>query len=215
VSATVPKFTDGPFPVPASDSEASVPPAPVSLDYADDRSGRVASIAEVDSWLAYAEAGDVFTYSVRSTWLPISAPGKRRLYALAIQGLVTLSQKPSDLIEGAKAYRAQRTSVPLPPPEPAPVPRAKLSLAAPVIAVDEAAAIDLLLPIVQRAAKYGRPCPTDAQLADRTGIPRDDIPAALAAMKAARLIKIEGTSAPTLRLITILATGQRTGFAKS
>ena len=216
MSATVSKFTDGPSPAPASDSEAGAPPIPpASLDYTNDRRGRVASIAEVDRWLAYAETGDVFVYAVRTAWLPITAPGKRRLYALAIQGLVVLSQKPSDLIEGAKAYRAQRSSKPLPPPEPAPTPRAKLSLSAPVIAVDEAAAIDKLLPIVMRAAKYGRPCPTDAQMADRSGLARDAIPATLAAMQAARLVKIEGTSAPTLRLITILATGHRTGFAKA
>lgn len=210
----VSKFTDGPSPAPASDSEAGAPPIPpASLDYANDRRGLVASIADIERWLSAADVGDVFTYAVRP-FLPVTAPGKRRMYALSIQGLVTLTQKRSDLIENAFAYRAQRTSQPLPEPEQPAEPRKRLSLAPAVLAVDEAAAIDKLLPIVTRAAKYGRPCPTDAQMADRSGLTRDDIPATLAAMQAARLVKIEGTSAPTLRLITILATGHRTGFAK-
>ena len=173
----------------------------------------LASIADIDRWLSAADYADVFVYAV-CPWLPIAAPGGRRMYALAMAGLVNLTKKRSDLLKGEWAYRAQRTSKPLPEPEAPAVPRRRLSVTAPEIASDEAASIDLLLPLLKRAARHGRPCPTDAQMADRTGIPRSAIPATLAAMRAAHLIRIEGVASPTLRLITILATGHRTGFVK-
>lgn len=210
----VSKFTDGPSPAPASDSEAGAPPVPPASLKHDDRPSLPASNADIERWLSVAEYGDVFVYAV-CPWLPVVAPGGRRMYALHVQGLVTLTRKRSDLFAGEWAYRAQRTSKPLPEPEALAEPRKRLSVATRAIAVDEAAAIDRLLPILKRSARHGRPCPTDAQLSDRADIPRDEIPAVLAAMQDAHLVKIEGTSAPTLRLITILATGHRTGFAKS
>lgn len=193
------------------DSEAGSPPlTPASLTFFDEHRGLVASVADCNRWLAVAEYGDVFVYAVRA-WLPVAAPGAQRMYVLQTLGLVTLTRKRSDLRPHEFAFRAQRTSKPIPEPE---APRSKLSLKPVAIAVDEAAAIDELLPILQRSAKHGRPCPTDAQLADRAGLSRDDVAAALKAMHATGLIRVQGTAAPTLRLITIVATGHRTGYVK-
>lgn len=211
MNAMVSKIIVGESPPVDGDSEAGSPPVtPASLTSFEEHRGVVASVADCDRWLAAAEYGDVFVYAVRA-WLPVAAPGARRMYALQTLGLVTLTRKRSDRRPDEFVFRAQRTSKPIPEPE---APRAKLALKPVPIAVDEAAAIDEILPILQRSAKHGRPCPTDAQLADRAGLSRDDVAAALKAMHSAGLIRVQGVAAPTLRLITIVATGHRTGYVK-
>ena len=72
---------------------------------------------------------------------------------------------------------------------------------------------DRLLPHLERAAAFGRPCPTDKQLAQKAKIPVDFVAAGMLALRAAKVIAVHAAPAPTLRRVTILATGAQTGLS--
>jgi len=169
----------------------------------------VATPAGIDAWMESAQAGEVMIYARRA--FVTGSSGAARMRALADRGLVELSQRRCDLDPSLFQYRARRTSVPSAMTRPD---RAKLVLELTPVMADEAAAIDALLPVLTRTAQYSRPCPTNKQLAELSGLALDVIKPALDAMVAARLILIAGVAAPTSRRVTILSNGWQTGFAR-
>jgi hypothetical protein len=152
-----------------------------------------------------AEAGDRFVYASRAT-LPIASAGAKRMRDLAALNLVCLTRPRSKLDPTIFNYQATRTSAPVPLPEPK-----RPTLTAHLVDA-EAAIVNALLPVLARAARFARPCPTDKQLAERTQLPIASIQPGLAALSAAGLIRIEALPAPTRRRVIIIATGAQTGL---
>lgn len=183
-------------------------PAPSGSMF-DEMTGMVAGVDRINAWLAVAKPGDRFIYATRMM-LPSASAGAARMRELAKRGLVTLVRPRSTLDPTIFNYTAYRTSVPTALMRPA---RPRLAVAAEPIADGEAAVIDALLPVLERFARYGRPCPTDRQLADKAGLAEDDVKSGLEAMVAANLIRVHGCAAPTYRRIFILSTGLITGIA--
>jgi len=175
----------------------------------DEAPGMIATVAQVDAWMEHAKAGDVFVY-VTGTCLPMRGGGAKRMRELSERGLVDLSQKRLQPGGSMINYRAQRTSkaTALTKPE-----RPKLSAPTVALVEEEAALSDALLPVLERFARSGRPCPTDKQLAARARISEADVKAGLLALVASHAIHIQGCAAPTARRVTILATGSVTGYA--
>ena len=179
----------------------------------DEAPGMIATVAQVDAWMEHAKAGDVFVY-VTGTCLPMRCDGAKRMRELAERGLVDLSQKRLQRGGSIINYRAQRTSTAtaLTKPE-----RPKLIMPSTALCVPlvdgEIEIVDQLLPVLERFARSGRPCPTDKQLAARTRLSPDQVKVGLQALSAAHAIHIQGCAAPTMRRITILATGHKTGLA--
>lgn len=172
----------------------------------------VASVAQVETWLLAAKAGDTLHYATRP-FLPPGAPGAKRLRDLSDQGLVELKQKRSDLIVGEFCYFARRTARPIDDALQVAARTARAVLAVAASDVGDFAAGDLILPILARAAQFGRPCPTDKQLAQRARIQPERVQPGFDALRAARLIVVHAAPAPTLRRVTILETGAQTGLA--
>lgn len=177
----------------------------------DEAPGLVASPARIDAWMEVAKKGDVFLYATRSC-LPINSAGKKHMRALADRGLVVLTQPRSSLDPTVFNFRAQRTDKPT-----AMTRQTRPVLIAPSAALvdDEAAIVDALLPVLERFAQHGRPCPTDKQLASKAKLTDEAVKAGLEAMVAAHLIKVLGCAAPTYRRVVIVGTGAITGIARS
>lgn len=192
--------------------EAGVPSprAPASSGpIIDEFPGIVASVERIDAWIAVAKAGDRFVYASRMA-LPRVCAGAARMRVLAERKLVLLVRPRSTLDPTIFNYTAIRTAVPSALTRPV---RDKLSVASAPLAHDEAAAVDALLPVLERFASKGRPCPTDKQLAERAGLSPDAIAPTLAAMVASHLIHVQGARPPTYRRIIILSSGAITGLA--
>lgn len=166
----------------------------------------VADPQRIEAWAEHAKAGDEFVYASRAGMFAANNPSLAMARALHQLKLVELIQRP---IKGSfqRNYVARRTAVPIR----AAVPRERG--AARDFVEDEAAAIDAVLPLIARAARFGRPCPTDVQLAERARLERSEIKPLLEAMETLGLIRVQAAPAPTLRMITIVATGHRTGLA--
>lgn len=169
--------------------------------FADEASGVVAIPERIFAWAKNAKPGDVFVYATRCH-LPPKSAGAAAARTLSDRGLAFLTQKAiPDRAE--RSYRATRSSVPYAPP--------RDTHAVDRIIDAEALAIDVLYPILERAARFGRPCPTDSQLSQRTGIPLADIPATIDAMRAQEMILVYPAPAPTQRFVFIVSTGNKTG----
>lgn len=177
----------------------------------DEAPGVVASPKRIDAWMEIAKEGDVFTYATRLC-LPVNSAGAKRMYDLAQLGLVELTRPRSTIDPTIFNYRARRTAKPSPLTRPV-----RPVLAAPSAALvdDEVAIVDALLPVLERFAHHGRPCPTDKQLGDRARLAETEVKSGLEAMVAAHLIKVLGCAAPTYRRIVIVGSGAITGIARS
>lgn len=177
----------------------------------DEAPGIVAAPERIDAWMEVAKEGDRFLYATRAC-LPVGSRGAARMRDLAARGLVELSRPRSTLDPSVFNYQARRTAKPtaLTKPE-----RPVLAVPAVALVEDEAAIVDALLPLLTRFAQHGRPCPTDRQLATKARLSEDAVKSGLIAMSAAHLIRIQRVSAPTLRRVVILATGQITGLARA
>ena len=172
-----------------------------------------AGVDDVNRWLAAAQHRDRFHYATRP-YLPAGAPGPARLRALQAQGLVILFQQRSQLFHGEFCYFAQRTARAIDDAAPAArVDRAYATLSPRQQDAGDYEAGDRLLPHLERAAAFGRPCPTDKQLAQKAKIPVDFVAAGMLALRAAKVIAVHAAPAPTLRRVTILATGAQTGLS--
>ncbi|KQM37632.1 hypothetical protein [Sphingomonas sp. Leaf10] len=175
----------------------------------DEAPGMVADPARIDAWIEVARPGDRFVYASRQ-FLPAGCRAGKHMRQLADRGLVTLSQKRSALDASFFNYTAHRTAAPTALTRPV---RATLALAPVDLTLDEAATTDALLPVLTRFAHHGRPCPTDRQLAVRSGLTVEQVRDALVSMTAAHLIRVQKVAAPTQRRIIIVATGHITGIA--
>lgn len=175
----------------------------------DEAPGVVASVERIDAWMETAKPGDRFLYATRSC-LPIASKGAARMRDLAGRGLVLLTRPRCTLDPTLFSYQAHRTAKPTALARPM---RPVLALASVSVCDGEARIIDALLPVLERFARHGRPCPTDKQLAAKARITEDEVKAGLEAMVAAHLIRVHGCAAPTYRRIAIVASGLLTGIA--
>ena len=177
----------------------------------DEAPGVVASPTRIDAWMEVAQKGDVFLYATRSC-LPVNSAGAKHMRDLAGRGLVILTQPRSTLDPTVFNYRAQRTSQATAMTRPA---RSLLVAPSTALVDDEAMIVDALLPVLERFAAHGRPCPTDKQLAEKARLTEDEVKVGLAAMVVAHLIKVLGCAAPTYRRVVIVGSGAITGIVKS
>ena len=207
MTTSVSKFTSGRSPAVARAGEA----APLSADSASPGSfaeakGVIASIDQIETWLAIAKAGDRFLYATRPC-LPAGSQGALRMRTLAEQGLVYLVKKRSDLLRGEWCYYAERSTKSARDIRPLREPRHDVRTTP-----DDVSAINVLLPILKKAARFGRPCPTDVQLAERAKLPREVIQPTIDAMRTMNIIRVLPAKAPTLRFVEIVETGHKTGL---
>ena len=172
----------------------------------DEAPGVVASVERIDAWMAVARSGDRFVYATRLC-LPVVSAGAKRMRDLAARDLVLLTRPRSAIDPSIFCYTATRSSKPTALTLPV-----RPRLVAPIVEA-ESAVVDALLPILDRAARFGRPCPTDRQLAERARLPVETIQAGLLALSAAGMIRIHAAPRPTIRRVTIVATGAQTGIA--
>ena len=191
----------------AGEARRSDPLSPASPGFVvtDEMPGVIASVERVNAWMEVARAGDRFVYATRAT-LPLRSPGALRMRALADRELVMLVRPRSTENPALFHYTAVRTTVPTPLHRPR-----RDTLAARVVDA-EAALVDALLPVLERAARFSRPCPTDKQLAQKSGLAPAQIEPALHALVMANLIRIHGAPRPTVRRVTIVASGAQTGL---
>jgi len=174
-----------------------------------DEATNVYSTAEaLVAWAQAARRGDSFVYASRCTRLfPASSRVAEVARELHDREFVALVQRRVPGTRDQRNYIAQRTGRPWSAPqEPRPALRVVRGPDA------EAAVINTLLPVLRRAARFTRPCPTDAQLAARIGASVEAVQLALRALEATGDIRIGRAAAPTLRQVTIVATGHRTGM---
>jgi len=207
MTISVSKFTRGASPARARAGETS----PLSSDSVSPGSfaeakGVIASIDQIETWLAIAKAGDRFLYATRP-FLPAGSQGALRMRTLAEQGLVYLVKKRSDLLPAEWCYYAERSTKSAREVRPLREPRHDVRTVP-----DDISAINVLLPILKKAARFGRPCPTDVQLAERAQLPRDAVQPAIDAMRTMNIIRVLPAKAPTLRLVEIVETGHKTGL---
>lgn len=207
MTTSVSKFTRGAPPAAARAGETS----PLSSDSVSPGSfaeakGIIASIDQIETWLAIAKAGDRFPYATRP-FLPAGSQGALRMRTLSEQGLVHLFQKRSDLHRGEWCYYAERSSKSARDIRPLREPRHDVRTVP-----DDISAINVLLPILKKAARFGRPCPTDVQLAERAQLPREAVQPAIDAMRTMNIIRVLPAKAPTLRFVEIVETGHKTGL---
>ncbi|WP_231420892.1 hypothetical protein [Sphingomonas sp. Leaf205] len=207
MTATVPKFTRGASPAVARAGETSpLSPDSVSPGSIAEAKGIIASIDQIETWLAVAKAGDRFLYATRP-FLPAGSQGALRMRTLSEQGLVHLVQKRSDLLSSDWCYYAERSTKPVLDARQLREPRHDVRTVP-----DDVSAINVLLPILKKAARFGRPCPTDVQLAERARLPRDAVQPAIDAMRTMNIIRVLPAKAPTLRFVEIVETGHKTGL---
>ncbi len=192
----------------AEEAVRPCPPPSASSGFVmvDEVPGMVASPERVAAWMEVAKPGDRFVYTTRATLPPRSA-GAKAMLRLAERGLVMLVRPRSKTNPDLFNYTAVRTSVPTALERPK-----RERLVARVIDA-EAELVNALLPVLDRFARFGRPCPTDKQLAEKTRLPIDQIAPGLQALQLAGLIRIHQVPRPTLRRVVIVATGAQTGLA--
>lgn len=177
----------------------------------DEAPGVVLSPARIDAWMEVAKAGDVCLYATRAC-LPVNSAGAKHMRELANRKLVLLTQPRSKLDPTVFNYRATRTATPTAMTRPA---RPRLVAPSSALVDGEAAIVDALLPVLERFAQHGRPCPTDKQLASKAMLTEAAVKDGLEAMVAAHLIRVSGCAAPTYRRIVIVSTGAITGLARA
>ncbi|SEM88582.1 hypothetical protein SAMN05192583_1403 [Sphingomonas gellani] len=168
----------------------------------------IASPEQLFAWAEHAKSGERFLYGTRCVFSP-KGEGVRAAMNLAERGLVNLCQRP---VAGRRErnYEAQRTSRRWPGIDPV----AQATDGDLIGLGDETAAVNKVLPILKRAAQFGRPCPTDTQLASQANIRADDVQAVLGVLRAINAIRITSAPAPTCRIVTIVETGHCTGAAR-
>lgn len=173
----------------------------------DEAAAVVAAPERIAAWLLCAKPGDEFVYATRCG-LPPASPGAKAARDAQGLGLVTLFQRA---LPGRKErnYVAKRTAKAM-PVKPIACSPAPANDGAPVD--DEARALTAVLDLLRRAARFQRPCPTDFALARRAKVPRGDIERVMDLLATMGLIRVQRAPAPTLRQVTIVGTGHRTGM---
>ena len=154
-------------------------------------------VEALDAWVAGAAVGATTVYA-RGAVVPRHAPGWTHARALAEDGVVTLTSRRAD---GGWEWLAQRRATPVADGAPAPV----AAIADPLDATQR------VLRQLRLAAKFGRECPSNAELARRCDLP--DAAAAsyrLRCLIDAQRIRVVQQGPGLPRVVTILANGQRT-----
>lgn len=172
----------------------------------DEAPGVVAPPDRIAAWLLCAKPGDEFVYATRCG-LPVASPGAKAARDAYAAGLVTLVQRP---VQGQRErnYVARRTARAL-----GIAPLAERTPANDRPHVDsEIRTMNAVLDLLRRAAKFTRPCPTDFALARRAGVGREDVKRVMQLAQDMNLIRVQRAPAPTLRQVTIVGTGHRTGL---
>lgn len=156
--------------------------------------------AAVDAWAAKARAGDELVYA-RGRGL-LQTGGVRRLQELHDEGAVTFKTRriaPDDI-----AFIAERLKGGARPPE-----RARLAVRSRSADTDDELA--MLMAILRRLAARGAPCGTNRELGAAMGeVGPDRISYLLGILIREKRIAVEAL-ARGLRVVTIVATGKRTG----
>ncbi|WP_210357630.1 hypothetical protein [Sphingomonas beigongshangi] len=168
----------------------------------------VAEPEQLFAWAKDAKPGDRFVYATRMV-LPAKSAGGRAARNLYERGLVQLCQRR---VAGTslRNYEAQRTKRAWPGLDPV----VRTSSGDFVNLDDETGAANALLPVLARAAQFGRPCPTDRQLATSARVRLETVKPGLDVLRAINAIRIKGVKAPTCRIVTIVGTGHSTGYAR-
>lgn len=172
----------------------------------DEAAGVVAAPERIAAWLVCAKAGDEFVYATRCG-LPVASAGSKAAREACDLGLVQLFQRS---LPGRRErnYVARRTAKSMPVAR-----EAEPTAANDVPQIDdEARALTDVLDLLSRAARFQRPCPTDFTLARRAKVQRGDIERVMDLLQTMGLIRIRRAPAPTLRQVTIVGTGHRTGL---
>ena len=172
----------------------------------DEAPGVMATIERIDAWLSVAKPRDRFVYASRCS-LPMGSRSAAHMRALQDRGLVHLHCPRDPKNPTIFNYLAIRTDKPLPKV------KGQRPTLSPQLATPDSAAVDALLPVLKRAAHFGRPCPVDKILAQRAGMSVDEVTAAMASLRAAGLIQVTAPASQSKRRVTIVETGQRTGVA--
>lgn len=179
----------------------------VAPTFSDEVTHVIASPERIRAWLSIAVAGDQLLYATRASSLG-NAPGAVLMRTLASKGLVHLKQRRlgRSLVHNYIAERSSKLRE-------MPVVRPKLSAKLGMIGDDEVGLVNALMEQLNRAARFCLPCPTNAQMARKAGMPVESIPPLMEAMVSAGLIRVHSAPAPTLRIVTIVNTNEMTGVA--
>jgi hypothetical protein len=172
----------------------------------DELPGVVASPARIAAWLATASKGDEFVYATRCA-LPVACAGRRAARDAADAELVVLFQRRVPGRE-ERNYVMRRTAAPLPSRGGGAAPGKQVHVE------NEAEVQDRILGLLTRAARFQRPCPTNAALARRAGIAPGQVKGVMTILRKAGLIRVEWAPPPTLRCVSIVGTGLKTGMVR-
>lgn len=181
--------------------------AAVGKAVTDELPGVVASPARIAAWLADAAKGDEFVYATRCA-LPVACAGRRAAREASDAELVVLFQRRVPGRE-ERNYVMRRTATPLPTRGGGPATRTDRAHVE-----NEAEVQDRILALLTRAARFQRPCPTNSALARRAGVDLEQAKDAMTILKKSGLIRVEWAPAPTLRRVSIVGTGLKTGMVR-
>lgn len=191
----------------AREGAAENAPQFVAPIFSDEVAHVVASPERIRAWLSIAAPGDQLLYATRASSLG-NAPGAVLMRTLASKCLVHLKQRRvgRSLVHN---YIAERSSKALA----VPAARPKLSAKLDMIGDDEVGLVNALMEQLNRAARFRLPCPTDAQMARKAGMPVEFVPPLMQVMVSSGLIRVHSAPAPTLRTVTIVNSNETTGVA--
>jgi len=184
--------------------------------------GGIASAEQILGWAMNAVPGDICIYG-RATMLPPGHAGARQVRALASEGLVSMLAQVRQP-DGRFAYRALRLRGVAPAHGAAGhtlTPAAGRSPGSPSPTEgrggsdDEAASeMRLVMVVLRGAARAGRPCPSNAEIARRCGLKdADRARYRIRQLRDAALIRVETVAAEPRRVVTIVNSGKRTGVS--
>jgi len=179
--------------------------------------GGIASAEQVLSWAMNAVPGDICIYG-RATMLPPGHAGARRVRELAAEGLASMLAQVRQP-DGRFAYRALRLRGVAPDLGEQTLTLRRQggsSLSAEGERGDDEAASEmrLVMVVLRGAARAGRPCPSNAEIARRCGLKdADRARYRIRQLRDAALIRVETVAAEPRRVVTIVNSGKRTGVS--
>jgi hypothetical protein len=158
---------------------------------------------QLHSWATRARPGDDVVYATGARPGDVISAAVRALHA---SGVVTMTSKR---IPGGFRFIAQR----LPDPRPSQLRMRKAGNRGHFTRRCDGAkrSTRIVLRLLKRAAARGEPCPTNAELARAAGL-KDALAASYRIRRLVKdgLIQVEGPDPTERRVVTIVATGQRT-----
>ena len=177
--------------------------------------GGIASAEQILGWAMNAVPGDICIYG-RATMLPPGHAGARQVRELAAEGLAAMLAQVRQP-DGRFAYRALRLrGVPPGLGEQTLTLRrqggSSLSPEGERGDDDAASEMRLVMVVLRGAARAGRPCPSNAEIARRCGLKdADRARYRIRQLRDSALIRVETVAAEPRRVVTIVNSGRRTG----